>query len=89
MNDKGLPEGPVPPRKRSIRLKTVFDVNRFLAKLINGVYRDEIDPSKGTKLAYLCGVMLRAFELSDLEQRIATLEESARILEGQRNELTK
>ncbi len=66
----------LPPRKRSVRLKTAFDVQRFLAKLVNGVYRDEIEPGKSTKIGYLLGVMLRSQELGDIEARLTALEQN-------------
>jgi hypothetical protein len=86
LKTKAVKKGPIPPRKRPIPLRNTFDVSRFLAKLINGVYRDEIEDSKGTKLAYLCGVMLKALELSDFERRLAQLEKNAAEVERQRNE---
>lgn len=77
-NHKGLKSnqlvGEIPP-KRSIRLRTALDVRRLLAKLINGMYRDEIDTNKGTKIAYLCNVMLKAQELSEIEARLKALEQ--------------
>jgi hypothetical protein len=66
---------PPPPRRaRSIRLRTAFDVNRLLAKTINGLLRNEILEGKAGKIGFLCGVMLKAFEVSQIEQRLADLE---------------
>lgn len=76
-NHKGLKNNQLVetiPKKRSIRLRTALDVRRLLSKLINGMYRDEIDTLKGTKIAYLCNVMLKAQELSEIESRLKALE---------------
>lgn len=70
-------------RKRGIRLKTALDIQRFLAKIINGVFRDEVDTLKGTKLAYICNVMLKSQELGQMEER---MEERIKALEqGKQN----
>jgi hypothetical protein len=65
---------PLPRRARSIRLRTAFDVNRLLAKTINGLLRNEIPEAKAGKIGFLCGVMLKAFEVSQIEARLADLE---------------
>jgi hypothetical protein len=65
---------PLPHRPRSIRLRTAFDVNRLLAKTINGLLRNEIPEGKAGKIGFLCGVMLKSFEVSQIEQRLADLE---------------
>jgi hypothetical protein len=75
LTDKSKSEGLYP--QRAIRLRTAFDVRRLLARLINMTLKDELDESKCTKVGYLCGVLLRAIELSELEERIKKLEELA------------
>lgn len=62
------------PWKRPIRLRTACDARKFIAKLMNGVYRDQIDPNRAGRLGYLAGVFLRSLEVSDLEKRLAELE---------------
>ncbi len=62
------------PKKRSIRLRSALDVRRLLSKLINGTYRDEIDTTKATKIAYLCNVFLKSHEISEIESRLSALE---------------
>ena len=79
-------KGSIPP-KRSVRLKTAFDVNRLLAKTINQLLRNEISESKVGKVGYLCNVMLKAFELTEIEQRITKLENQK--TEGKRNEFNQ
>ena len=64
----------LPPHKRAIRLNTARDARRFLAKVINSVMRDEMEPGKGGRLGYLTGILLKSIEVSDLEQRVQDLE---------------
>ena len=45
-----------------------------MAKLINRLDRDEIDPVKAGKLAYLCNILKSCLEAGDLERRIEALE---------------
>ena len=74
MSDKGKSPGLYP--QRAIRLRSAFDVRRLLARLITQTLRDEIEDSKSTKVGYLCGVLLRAIEMSELELRLKKLEEA-------------
>jgi len=69
--------------KRNIRLKTIGDVSRFLAKIINQVNRDEIDVAKASKLGYLSNILLGAIKESGLEERVTQLEK--KILEGKQS----
>ncbi len=59
---------------RSVKLQSVADVNRFLAKLVNMVNRDEIDPIKATKMGYLCNSLAIGLRRQDIEERISKLE---------------
>ena len=45
--------------------------------------RDELTESKAGKVGYLCGVLLKAIEIGELEQRLAKLE--YKISEGNNN----
>ena len=74
LTDKGEAEPPTPPARRFVRLKTVHDVNRLLAKTINQLLRDEMTESKASKVGYLCSIMVRAIETTELEQKLAELE---------------
>lgn len=77
MKEGTKPKETTPPR-RSIRLRTVFDLNRLLARTINQVLRDEISEGKAGKIGYLSNVMLKSFEMTELEQRIQKLEEQTK-----------
>ena len=68
--------------KRAVRLRNASDVSVFLAKLINQVLRDEVDPQTASKVGYLANILLGALETSDLEARVGELE---RRLEEQGN----
>ncbi len=62
------------PSKRAIRLKSIFDINRLLARTVNQLIRGQIEETKAGKIGYLCNVMLKSFELTELERRIGELE---------------
>jgi len=66
---------PLPPRKRAVRLKTARDARRFLAKLVNGVYRDEYDATKAAKIGYLLSIFIKSLEVDELADRLAAIEE--------------
>ena len=60
--------------KKGFRLKNLDDVTRFIKRVINGLYRDEIDNDKAGKLGYLGNILIKAMEQTDLEKRIEALE---------------
>jgi hypothetical protein len=60
--------------KRAVKLKTISDVNRFLAKIVNEFNRDAIDATKASKLGYLCNILIGSIRDSELEKRISELE---------------
>lgn len=59
---------------RSVRLRSISDINRFLSKLINMVNRDEMDPNKATKIGNLCNSLATGLRKQDIEERISKLE---------------
>ena len=59
------------------RLKTLEDVRRYLAHLIKAIEADEIEASKGGRLAYISSILIRAIEGTDLEKRVAELEKKS------------
>ena len=61
------------PRKH--RLKTLSDVRRYLAALINDVRNEEIEPSIAGRLGYLLNILRAVISDSDLEARVKALEE--------------
>lgn len=53
---------------RSVKLKSVSDVNRFLSKVINMVNRDEMDAVKASKIGYLCNLLVNGFRIRRSDQ---------------------
>ena len=64
----------LPPTMPRRRLKTVSDLRRYLANLINRVEQGEATPEMASKLGYLSNILLRVIEGSDFEKRINELE---------------
>ena len=62
--------------KQHISLTTIGEASQFLAKIINQVYRDEMDKNKASKLGYLVNLFISSVKESDLEKRVQALEES-------------
>jgi hypothetical protein len=56
----------------------VGDVCVLLTKTINDVRTGRLDPKLANCIGYLGGILVRAFEVSDLEKRLAMLERSVR-----------
>ena len=48
--------------RRGIRLKTIADVRRLLAKTTNRLLKKEIDVNEARALAYLASVLLQVLE---------------------------
>src|SRR4051794_14980131 len=63
------PAATLPPDTPDLPLRTVADVVDALAETINQVRRGQLDARVGNCLGVLAGVLLRAMEGSDLEQR--------------------
>ena len=60
--------------KRNARLLSQSDVSKYLARLINRVDHDEIDPAKASKIGYLVNILKSTLELGELERRVEALE---------------
>jgi hypothetical protein len=70
--------------KRHIRLRTQRDVQRFLGRLSNEVYRGEIGVDKAKVLCHLSRVLLDSFKGQDLERVVkepVSVEGALRVLE--------
>ncbi len=55
-------------------LASAADVTGLLAETINQVRRGEIDPRISNAVGYLAGILLKAKEKDEMEQRLARLE---------------
>lgn len=62
------------PRKR---LKSLSDIRRYLAGLINDVRNEDIDSAMAGKLGYLLNILRGVVTDSELEERVAKLEKEA------------
>ena len=58
------------------RLKTTTDLRRYLARITLLVEKGEIDGNLGGKIGYLCSILHRLIESSDIEQRVSELEKT-------------
>ena len=56
------------------RLKTLSDVRRYLAGLINRVEAGEVDAGVMSKLAYAVNILSGIIQNSDIEKRLEQLE---------------
>jgi hypothetical protein len=56
------------------RLKTLEDVRRYLANLINRTENKKVDPTLAGKLGYLANSLARVIEGSEIEKRVEVLE---------------
>ncbi|MGA7878384.1 MAG: hypothetical protein WCA08_22180 [Desulfoferrobacter sp.] len=61
-------------KPRKYRLKTLDDLRRYLARLINETEAGTIDPSVSGRLGYLCNILKSVISEAELEGRVAELE---------------
>jgi hypothetical protein len=72
--NRSKPAATLPPDTPDLSLKSVEDVVKALATTFNAVRTGRLDARVGNCLGVLAGVLLKAIEGSDLEQRLAALE---------------
>ncbi|MHA1544607.1 MAG: hypothetical protein ACTSU8_05680 [Alphaproteobacteria bacterium] len=77
---QGNPKGD-PPKWRKRRLKSIEDVRRYMADLINRAEAGEIEDTTASRLANMANILAGLISSSDLEKRLAALEENQK---GQR-----
>lgn len=75
MPQKHAENGTEAGKKRCPQLRTLGDLASFTARLIRETYKGELHPERAAKLGYLCSVLKGCLEASDLEERLARLEE--------------
>ncbi len=72
---------PAPPpeskRKTAIRFKSLADLRRFMARILNDLEAGRIAEGKARVLGYLSSVLMGIIKDSDLEARITKLEQEA------------
>jgi len=62
-------------RELQVPLNTLRDCQRFLGMLIHEVRQGQTESSEATRLAYITQVLIRTFELTDIESKLNELEE--------------
>lgn len=75
--EAGFLSAPLPPAKLAsprLKLETVQNVRRELARIYREARRGELKVETATRLAYLLDLMSRLIERSELEARIEVLE---------------
>ena len=72
---------PIPRKRRGITIKTADDIRKLLAKLIRKVLEAPNATNQNVlkTVSYASTVILKAFEVGNLEDRIKILEEKAKI----------
>lgn len=72
--NRSRPAAVLPPEFPDNPLHTIQDVATLLADSINQVRRAQIDPRVANATGYLAGILLKALEQGNTEQRLAQLE---------------
>jgi len=62
------------PDTPDVPLSSPMEVVALLGETINQVRRGDVDPKVANTVGYLSGVLIRALEAGDIEQRLAVLE---------------
>lgn len=64
-------------KKRDLKpaLNNIRDCQRFLGMLIHEVRQGQTESSEATRQAYITQVLIKTFELTDIEDKISQLEE--------------
>lgn len=76
---KAAPPSPPPPKRTRLRLGTVRDVRREMARLYFEMRAGRIEAAKGTKLAYVLSSVGKMVEMETFEERFQALEERIRV----------
>jgi len=75
LSPAGAQDGPQPPSRLRLRLKTAQDVRSEMARLYRSGKSGERDVADVSRLANVLGLLGRLIETSDLEARLKKLEE--------------
>jgi len=57
-------------KQRRIKLKNPRDIKRFLSKLINQLYRNEVTPEVARDAGYFAKILLDCIEKVDMQEEI-------------------
>ena len=72
---KNKEKNATPTPVRAVPLRSLFDVRRYLAKLINQMRRNEIKREDATSQTYVLNTLIRVMELQDIQQQITEIEQ--------------
>ena len=61
-------------RPRRMNLNSPIKAQKFLSKIINEVYYNEMNTEKSGKLGYLLAILIKSFEITLIENRLAEIE---------------
>lgn len=75
---RSTPRATVAAAEGDLAIGGVGDVCTLLARTINDVRTGRLDPKLANCVGYLSGILVRAFEVGELEERLAMLERSVR-----------
>lgn len=57
-------------KKRVIRLDNIRQINRFLTRLVNDVYNDDIPENKAKTITTICNSKIKIFEVTKLAEQL-------------------
>ena len=74
----GQANGPaeLPADAADVPLHSGKDVSAFLAETINQVRKGQLSPKIASTVGYLTGLLIKALETSDIEERLARVEQA-------------
>ncbi len=73
--------GVLPGDAADVPLRTAKDVSVLLECTINQVRKGQVSPKVAGSIAYLSGVWMKAFEATELEERLARVEQTLKARE--------
>ena len=59
---------------RPVRVRTVRDARRLLARILKQLQLDEISESRAKTISYVANSFAKLYEVSELEERVTELE---------------
>lgn len=75
---RSLRKATLPEDTPGIQIRSAREVCSLLSDTINHVRTGRLDPRVANAVGYLASVMIRAFEVGELEERLAALEGTVR-----------
>ncbi len=69
---------PTPKQRRGVRLRKPSDIRRLLNKCINQTLTEEMETDRLRAISYCCQVILKIYEIDEIESRLTLLEGKVR-----------